>query len=72
MFSSQFEKYFSLIAYMANSISSNVWYIDSGASFHMTRNKEYFNHLKEKDMQFHIELRDDGKYVTRGVGTVNF
>lgn len=38
----------------------------------MTGDKEYFNQLKEKDMQFHIELGDDGKYLTRGVGTISF
>ena len=49
-----------------------MWYIDSEASFHMIENKEYFSELKEKDMQFHIELGDDGKYMTRGVGTISF
>ena len=38
----------------------------------MDRNKEYFSHLKDKDMQFQIELRDDGKYATKGVGTISF
>jgi len=46
-------------------------YIDSGASFHMTENKENFSLLKE-DMQFHIELGDDDKYATRGICTVSF
>lgn len=49
-----------------------MWYIDSGESFHMTRNKEYFSQLKEKDMQFHIELGDDGGYLTKGMDTVSF
>lgn len=49
-----------------------MWYIDLGASFHMTGNKEFFSSLEEKDMQFHIELGDDDKYMTKGVGTVSF
>jgi len=60
-FPTQFEKDFSLIACMAISIGSNTWYIDSRASFHMTENREYFSQLKEKDMQFQIELQYDGK-----------
>eukprot|EP00253_Pinus_taeda_P012830 PITA_12830 len=71
-FAIQFEKDFSLIACMASSLGSNMWYIDSGASFHMTGNKEYFSQLEEKDLQVHIELGDNDKYANKGVGTVNF
>lgn len=66
-FDSQFEKDFSLIACMANSVGSNTWHIDSGASFHMTRNREYFIQLEEKDLQMNIELGDDGKLLPRGL-----
>lgn len=38
----------------------------------MTRNKEYFSQLKENDMQLHIELGDDGSYLTKGMGIVSF
>lgn len=31
-----------------------------------------FNSLEEKDMQFHIEFRDDGVYLTKGVSIVSF
>ena len=48
------------------------WDLDSGASFHMTGNKECFSSLKEKDMQMHIEMGDDGRYISIGLGTVNF
>lgn len=48
-FSSKFEE-FSLIACMESFVANNIWYIDSGASIHMTRNKEYFSQLTEKDM----------------------
>ena len=44
----------------------SVWYLDSGAPFHMIRDKELFSDLDEKDLQMHIEMGGDGKYnVTR-------
>ena len=51
---SQFELEFSLIACMVLSALGNVWYLDSGASFHMTGDKERFSDLEEKDLQMHI------------------
>jgi hypothetical protein len=57
---SQFELEFSLIACMASSESRSVWYLDSGASFHMTGDRESFIDLEEKDLRMHIEMGDDG------------
>ena len=57
---------------MASSADNDIWYIDSGASFHVIGNKEYFSHWKEDDTQLQIELGDDGNYATRGVGTISF
>jgi hypothetical protein len=57
---SQFELDFSLIAYMASSESRSVWYLDSGAYFHMTGDRESFSDLEEKDLRMHIEMGDDG------------
>jgi hypothetical protein len=45
---------------MASSASGSVWYLDSGASFHMTEDKEFFIDLEEKDLIMHIEMGDDG------------
>lgn len=47
---SQFKLDFTLIACMVTSIMSNVWYLNSGASFHMTSNKKKFSDLEEKDL----------------------
>ena len=69
---SQFEPDFTLIACMANTVMGSMWYLDSGASFHMTRCREFFSDLEEKYLQMHIELGDDGRYNTTGVGTVTF
>ena len=57
---SQFELDFSLIACMASSTSGSVWYLDSGASYHMTGDKESFSELEEKYFRMHIEMGDDG------------
>jgi hypothetical protein len=43
---SQFEIDFTLIACMASSASRSVWYLDSGASFHMMGDKESFIDLE--------------------------
>jgi hypothetical protein len=69
---SQFEFDFALIACMASSASGSVWYLDSGASFHMTGDKQYFIDLEEKDLRMHIEMGDDGKYSATSIGTLTF
>ena len=46
---SKFELYFSLIACLVSSCMGSVWYLDSGASFHMTGDKDLFSDLEEKD-----------------------
>lgn len=61
-FASLFELDFSLITCMVSSRMGSVWYLDSGAYFHMTSNKELFNELEKKDLRMHITMGDDGKY----------
>ena len=46
--------------------------MDSGASFHMTGEKELFSDLEEKDLQMHIEMSDNGRYSATGIGTITF
>jgi hypothetical protein len=57
---SQFELDFSLIACMYSSAFGSVWYLDSGSSFHMTGDKEFFSELEERDLKMHIDMGDDG------------
>ena len=57
---SQFEFDFSLIVCMVSSAFGLVWYLDSGASFHVMRDKELFSDLEEKYLQMHIEMGYDG------------
>jgi len=69
---SQFELDFTLIACMVSSMIGSVWYLDNGASFHMTRVKELLNDLEEKDLQMHIEMGDNRRYSATGLGMVTF
>ena len=47
---SQFELEFSVIACMVSSAMGLVWYLDSGASFHITGDKEIFSSLQKTDL----------------------
>jgi len=57
---------------MVSLMMGSVWYLDSGASFHMTGDKELFSDLEEKHLQMHIEMVDDEKYSVTGLGTITF
>ena len=50
----------------------SVWYLDNGAYFHMTGDKELFSDLEEKDLQMHIDMGDDGRYSVTRIGTIAF
>ena len=50
----------------------SVWFLDSGASFHMTEDKDLFSDLDEKDLGVHIEMGDDGRYSETNIGTISF
>eukprot|EP00253_Pinus_taeda_P024009 PITA_24009 len=69
---SQFEMDFTLIACMVCSMMGCGWFLDSGASFHMTGNESLFSTLEEKDLNILIEMGDNEKYSVSGVGTVAF
>ena len=57
---------------MVSSALGSGWYLDSGASFHMTGEKKLFSDLEEKELQMHIELGDDGQYSVIDIGTITF
>ena len=48
------------------------WYLDSGASFHMTGDKSLFSTLEEKYLKIHIDMGDNENFSVSGVGTVSF
>lgn len=69
---SQLELDFTLIVCMVSSMMGKVWYLYTGASFHMSSDKELFNDLEEKYLQILIKMSDDGRYSAIGLGTINF
>jgi hypothetical protein len=49
-----------------------VWYIDSGASYHMTRVRKHFSNFREEEMTFDIEMQNKSKSTPVGRGIVTF
>jgi hypothetical protein len=60
-FAARFENEFSLIVCLSSSTSLGVWYIDSGASSHMTGVRDYFSSLKEEEMDLIIEMGNNAR-----------
>eukprot|EP00253_Pinus_taeda_P007806 PITA_07806 len=52
--------------------SSGIWYVDSGASRHMTGVREYFSELSESGTDVKVVLGDDRVVRAVGVGTLTF
>ena len=50
----------------------SVWFLDSGASFHMIGDRDLFSDMEEKDLGVHIEMGDDGRYSATSIGTISF
>jgi hypothetical protein len=72
-FSTKFEKEFSLVTGLSStSATTNMWYIDNGASSHMTGVRVYFTDLIEGDVDLDIELGDDSTVKAVGRGTISF
>ena len=54
-FASQFDKGFAFITSTSSrSTSSKVWYIDDGASHHMTGAREFFSELAERALDIEM------------------
>jgi hypothetical protein len=67
------DKEFSLVSYLSTStIRGSAWYLENGASHHMTKSWELFSSLMKKDSKTHVELGDNVKYTLNGEGTIWF
>lgn len=55
-----------------NTNSSVGWYVDSGASKHMTFNEKFLKKFQEQDVGIQAKLRDDATYVVNQIDTVSF
>eukprot|EP00253_Pinus_taeda_P023988 PITA_23988 len=51
---------------------SSIWYVNSGASRHMTRVREYFSELSEGDTDMEVVLADDNIVRAVSVGALTF
>ena len=61
-FSRNFDEESCLIACMVSTTGCSIWYINSGASSHMTGQKRFFIDLQEGGTVIHVELGDDVRY----------
>lgn len=69
---SQFQLDFLLITCLVSSVMGSVWFLDNGAPFYMTGDRDLFSDLDEKDLGVHIEIGDDGRYSETGIDTISF
>jgi len=69
---SKFKIDFTLIICMVSTIMRILWYLDLGASFHMTGCREFFSDLEENYLQMHIDMGNEGRYTTIDVDTITF
>lgn len=72
-YSTRFENEFSLLScHSLSATSSIIWYIDSGATNHMTGVREHFTDLFESGLDVEVVLGDDTTVRVVGQGTVTF
>jgi hypothetical protein len=61
-FAVKFEKDYSLVSFLYTNIAARSdWLLDSGASFHTTKEHELFSSLMERYSCVHVELGDHTK-----------
>jgi len=52
--------------------SSGTWFVDSGATCHMTGARELFENFTESDSDLYVELGMGTKHAVQGSGTMSF
>ena len=57
-------------ASISASASNNVWFVDSGASNHMTSHEDWFRELHEPERPGYIETGDDTTHPIQHIGNV--
>jgi hypothetical protein len=72
-FQTQFQKECAFHACCSSvEFSPHIWFIDSGASSHMTGVKEHFSDLRGTEVRIDISLGDNRVVTVAGIGTVSF
>ena len=65
---------YSLISALTGTVTheNNTWFVDSGASKHMTGYKIYLSTLIERESHQKVNLGDDYQYPIKGVGEASY
>jgi hypothetical protein len=71
-FAKSFEEDFCFVACMSSVAVSDIWFVDSGASCHMTGHKEFFTRLQEGGVNLVIELEMKGTTRCKGLAQFRF
>ena len=53
-------------------ISRDTWFIDSGASHHMTNYGDHLANVVQREFQEKVVLGDDARYAVKGAGATSF
>jgi hypothetical protein len=62
-----------LVSCLSASTTTRIaWFLDSGASRHMTKAWEIFSSLTERDSNLHLQCGDDSKYAMKGEEPIMF
>ncbi|KAJ7538885.1 hypothetical protein O6H91_11G067400 [Diphasiastrum complanatum] len=61
---------YELFSASTSEISEDCWYIDSGATQHMTPHREWFTQFEDSGVNAHVKLGDNSSYDIKGRGTV--
>ena len=54
-----------------STLGANVWYVDSGASNHMTGHGEWFRDMQDLERPGYVETRDDTSHPIKHIGNVS-
>jgi hypothetical protein len=67
------DTHFAMVSSLSMYTVSGVgWYVDSGASRHMTYDRKIFNRFQEQEGGMLVELGDDAMYPVKGLGSISF
>lgn len=72
-FATMFDSECALVVSLANQVTSScAWFIDNGASCHMTGVREHFTSLLEDDIDLEVVLGNNSNVKAAGMGTISF
>jgi len=68
----KFDKNFSLVSCLFGIVTRVVWFMDSGASHHMTGSHEFFTNMTKGPRGVNVKLGDEGKYAVEATRSFEF